>query len=266
MPQASITKGIPMTPSQFKIFSDFRAEFRSYCASLNSRFGKALAPLQVEAASKDTPSYPLENPVVYNTALDDIMENDDIRLIVIGDNPGKDEQLSRNQKYLVGQSGKIAAGFFMKNPCFGVDFRKNAIILNKTPVHTAKTKHLKRLMEHGGGQIHELIQQSQLWMAQKTVDLHIGLCRTAVSESCKPDVFLVGYSELKSKGLFIGYRDELKKRYAGHDEWNRVFVFQHFSMNRFSIDLNNYIKGNPELDIAQAARQLGIVHKKEIFG
>ena len=47
----------------------------------------------------------MQTPIVYNTALDEITKNDDIKLIVIGDNPGKDEQLLQNQKYLVGQAG-----------------------------------------------------------------------------------------------------------------------------------------------------------------
>lgn len=255
-----------MTPSQFKAFSDFRDEFRSYCRSTKALFGKTLIPLQIAAASKDTPPYPLENPIVYNTALDEITEDDDIRLIVVGDNPGKDEQLSKNQKYLVGQSGKIAEGFFKKNPEFGIDFRKNAIILNKVPVHTAKTKHLKYLMENGGEDIRCLLQLSEFWMAQETADLHIALSRAAESEDEKPSVFLVGYSELKSNGLFSHYSKLFKKRYSGHSEWERVFLFQHFSMNRFSIDLNRYMKENPGLDIVQAAHQLGAAHKIAIFG
>lgn len=255
-----------MTSSQFEIFSDFRDTFRSYCRSINALFGKELIPAQIAVASKDTPPYPLENPIVYNTALDELTEDDDIRLIVIGDNPGKDEQLSKNRKYLVGQSGKIAEGFFKKNPGFGVDFRKNAIILNKTPVHTAKTKHLKYLMENGGENIKCIIQQSQFWMAQETADLHKALCQAAKSEDEKPSVFLVGYSELKGNGLFRYYRNAFKKKYSGRSEWERIFVFQHFSMNRFSIDLNSYMKENPGLDIVQAARQLGEMHKMEIFG
>ncbi len=256
-----------MTSSQFKIFSAFRDEFRAYCSELSSRFGSVLVPLQKAASQKDTPSYPLENPVVYNTALDEITDKSQIRLIVIGDNPGKDEQLSKNQKYLVGQSGKIAAGFFKNHPEFRIDFRQNAIILNKTPVHTAKTKHLKYLEENGGSEVRNLIEESQIYMARKTAELHINLCRAAQNEDEKPDVFLVGYGELKGRGLFLNYRDELKKSYKNAiEEWNRVFVFQHFSMNRFSIDLKNFMSENQNLEIVEAAEKLGGIHKNEIFG
>ncbi len=273
-----------MTVEQYKIFSDFRSEFRSYCADLALKFGGILRPLQKSAGEKDTPEYKIENPVVYNTALDEISEKSEIKLIVIGDNPGKDEQLDKNQKYLVGQSGKIAAGFF-KNHCeFGVDFRKNAIILNKTPLHTAKTKHLKILASLGGEKIRNLIDESQIWMAKKTAELHIGLCRQKSPETfrcagkietleddfaglVKPELFLVGYSELKKNGIFSLYRDELKKNYGNgsFDEWKSVFVFQHFSMNRFSIDLKNFMSENAGLGIVAAARELGEIHKNEIF-
>jgi len=266
-----------MTSLQYKIFCDFRAEFHSYCDELSEEFGGILRPLQKIASEKDTPEYPLENPVVYNTALDEITAESEIKLIVIGDNPGKDEQLDKNQKYLVGQSGKIAAGFFKNHPEFCVDFRKNAIILNKTPVHTAKTKHLKTLSSSGGEKVRNLIEESQIWMAKKTAELHIGLCRAAekaenaeneFSFGGKPAVFLVGYSELKKNGIFELYRYELKKNYGdgGFSEWRRVFVFQHFSMNRFSIDLKNFMAENPNLEIAEAARKLGEIHKNEIFG
>ena len=256
-----------MTPQQFQFFSSFRDDFRSYCADLNGRFGRSLAPLQKEAALEDTPEYPLETPVVYNTALDDITAESDIRLIVIGDNPGKDEQRAVNQKYLVGQSGKIAAGFFAKNPEFQTDFRKNAIILNKTPVHTAKTKHLKYLLKNGNDEVKKLISESQIYMAQKTAKLHQDLCKASGEGGISPELWLVGYAELKGKGLFLEYRDELKKSYeASLSEWEKVFVFQHFSMNRFLIDLRDFMKENEKLSLVESAHRLGDFHKKEIFG
>ncbi|WP_407427439.1 hypothetical protein [Treponema sp.] len=255
-----------MTPAQFQIFSAFRNDFRSYCDSLNSSFGELLKPLQIEARLKDTPEYPLETPVVYNTALDEITEASEIRMIVIGDNPGKDEQREKNKKYLVGQSGKIAAGFFEKNTEFNTDFRKNVIILNKTPVHTAKTSHLKHLIKNGCPQIRELVKDSQVFMAKKTAELHEKLCRASGEGGIAPELWLVGYAELKNKGLFLEYRDALKNAYGEDCAWNKVFVFQHFSMNRFSIDLKDFMKNHENLGIVEAAHELGSLHKKEIFG
>lgn len=254
-----------MTPAQWKAFTDFRDRFKAKCREWDERFSDSLKPLQKAAAQKDTPDYPLETALVYNRAFDDITSADTIRYFVIGDNPGKDEQLAKNNRYLVGQSGKIAAGFFARNPEFQTDFRKNVLILNKTPVHTAKTAHLKAVAKAGGVQIQKLIQDSQAWMAEETARLHAALCATADSENPAPELWLVGYAELKGKGLFLHYRDVLRASYTDQI-WQRVYVFQHFSMNRFLIDLKSFRKTRPELSLQEAVHALGRQHRIEIFG
>jgi len=256
-----------MTQNQFKIFSEFRDEFCKYCMLVNKEWGNVLRPLQIVARLSDnTPDYMVETPVVYNTALDEITEESEIRLIVIGDNPGKDEQLEVNKKYLVGQSGKLAAGFFETHKEFNTDFRANAIILNKTPVHTAKTNHLKLINKNGGKDIQKLITDTQIFMAKKTAKLHKDLCAASGDEGIKPEIWLVGYSELKEKGLFTAYKNELRANYENDSQdWERIFVFQHFSMNRFSIDLKDYMARHKNLGIVESAHQLGKSHKIEIF-
>ena len=254
-----------MTEEQFKIFDSFRKEFKAECLKLNSEYSELLRPLQKAASEKDTPEYPLETCVVYNTALDELTADSEIRLIVIGDNPGKDEQLLKNNKYLVGQSGKIATGFFAKNPELNTDFRKNVIILNKTPVHTAKTNHLKYLSKNGGEKIQALIEKSQVYMAKATAKLHQDLCAAAHGCGIMPELWLVGYAELKPKGIFIRYRDVLKESYKNNENWKQVFVFQHFSMNRFSIDLRAFMQNHKELALQNAIHELGTMHRNEIF-
>ncbi len=150
-----------MTKTQWEAFSAFRSRFRAQCAVWAETAGTApdgwLASLQKEAAVADeNPDYPLETPVVYNHSLDAVTENDDIKIILVGDNPGKDEQLEKNRRYLVGQAGKLGDGFFRKNPVLGIDFRKNVIILNKTPIHTAKTKQLAFIRKKGGERFERL--------------------------------------------------------------------------------------------------------------
>ena len=247
-----------MTQQEWDAFSQFRDNFKNKISEWN-QFASQLIPLQKDAAKKDTPNYPIENPIVYNTALDEITQEDSIKLIVIGDNPGKDEQLNKNLKYLVGQAGKIANGFFIRNPELQIDFRKNAIILNKTPIHTAKTNHLKYLLKNGSPKINELITESQLWMAEQTAILHSKL---------NAQLWLVGYSELKEKKIFSPYRDKLRETYKLQNQessWNKVFVFQHFSMNRFSIDLKNFQEQNKNLSLQESIEQIGTIHKNEIF-
>ena len=260
-----------MDKEQFAALKTFRNEYKKKCDEW-SALAPQLVPLQKAAAKNDTPGYPIETPVVYNTALDAITQDDDIKIIVIGDNPGKDEQLAKNQKYLVGQAGKIAQGFFSRHPSLGVDFRKNAIILNKTPVHSAKTKHLKFIAAQSAA-ARDLILQSQLWLAQKTAELAAGV---------GAQIWLVGYAELKDKGIFAPYRDKLKeaaqKSQTGQEAatvWDSLFVFQHFSMNRFLIDLRDFCAkegglcpdgGFDEDALAKKIAALGRRHRDEIFG
>ena len=260
-----------MTDNQWKIFCDFKNDLKNMVTKWQELFPN-LKDLQKQAAIiAKTPDYPFETPIVYNFALEEISKNDEIKLIVIGDNPGKDEQLAKNNKYLVGQAGKIAEGFFNRNENLGIDFRKNVIILNKTPIHSAKTSQLKTIARLGGEKISEFIKESQIWMAKRTAQLHIEMNNQILQEN-QTELWLVGYSELKEKGLFLNYRDELKKYYSADDKsksnWQKVFVFQHFSMNRFTIDLKNYIEkkiDNCKID-REILHELGQIHRTEIFG
>ncbi len=247
-----------MTEEQWKYFCDFKKVFKNKVEEWRGQ-APELNELQREAARiAKNAEYPFETSVVYNRALDDVKPEDEIKLIVIGDNPGKDEQLARNNRYLVGQAGKIAEGYFRRNPELGVDFRRNAIILNKTPVHSAKTIQLNTIAKLGGEKIATLLKESQIWMAQKTAELHSKL---------GTELWLVGYSELKDKKIFCPYRDALKAC-CTEEAWNRVYVFQHFSMNRFSIDLADFIKAEKKENapLESNIHELGVLHRNEIFG
>ena len=254
-----------MTNQQWKAFCAFKQEFREICQTWKDEFSEILKPLQKISANQDkVPEYNIENPIVYNTALDEITQDDEIKLILIGDNPGKNEQLQINQKYLVGLSGKIADNFFKKNPELKTDFRKNVIILNKTPIHTAKTKELLFLANQNE-KLKNLLTESQIWMAKKTVELHIAL-------DCK--MWLVGYAEVKEKGIFKEYRNTLFSEYQKSQEtknaYQKFFVFQHFSMNRFLIDLKEFSENLPEsekdISLESCLEKLGSLHKNQIFG
>lgn len=241
-----------MNREQYLALEEFRRNFKLKIEEWN-KAAPNLMELQKNAAdAAKTPVYPFETPIVYNRALDEISEDDEIKLFVIGDNPGKDEQLLKNNKYLVGQAGKLGEGFFRKNPELGINFRKNVVILNKTPVHSAKTAQLKHISKSGGQKTADLIEETELWMAEETAKL---------AKKLNSEIWLVGYSELKERGIFTKYRDQLKK-YA---DWEKIFVFQHFSMNRFSIDLKEFMQAHKELSLKEALFQLGTLHKNEIF-
>jgi hypothetical protein len=253
----------PVTQAEWVVFSAFREAFRGQVESWNRDFAAELALLQRRAAERDTPSYPLETPVVYNAALDEVRAEDAVRLIIVGDNPGKDEQRAQNRRYLVGQAGKLGDGFFRARPELGIDFRSDAIILNKTPVHSAKTAHLRALVRSGSPVVRRLVQESQRFMAEQTARLHHALC----GSGCM--LWLVGYAELKPRGIFSEYRDALLRAYecGASPAWSRVLVFQHFSQNRFSVDLKGSCGGTVPTDgtLAQRLFELGTRHKTEIF-
>ena len=257
-----------MTNFQWECFNKFRNTFKDMVTQWNNQ-AKSLIIVQEKAMDffKNV-DYELQTPIVYNTALDEITQNDEIKLIVIGDNPGKDEQLIKNQKYLVGQAGKLGNSFFKNHDELGIDFRKNVIILNKTPIHSAKTNQLKKFATFGGKEIENLIKETQIWMAQETAKLHQMLLQGSENKDF-PQLWLVGYSELKEKGIFTDYKNELKKQYQTSEEakndWDNVFVYQHFSMNRFSIDLKEFSTENKNLDLKTQLKTLGKKHKDEIF-
>ena len=107
-----------MTENQWTEFVKIREDFKQRVKNWNDALKtESIAALQKELADADgVPEYPLENAIGYNTAFDGVTAESTVKLIVVGDNPGKSEQLNKNRTYLIGQSGKIAEGFFPE-PC-----------------------------------------------------------------------------------------------------------------------------------------------------
>ena len=159
-----------MTLLEWQDFCDLKSKFKSYCIKSLHKFGETYSPpsevltssshhsnliiaiknvvFNLSSNNKSTiPSYKIETPIVYNHSIEKIKEDDEIKLILVGDNPGKKEQEHTRQSYLVGQSGVIAENFFKNNSELKIDFRKNVIILNKSILHTPKTTLLKELIK-----------------------------------------------------------------------------------------------------------------------
>ena len=136
-----------MTKLQWQAFEAFRESFRKKCTEWNAKaLSLGFPQAQKALAIKDAvPEYPIENSVVYNTKLDTVTKQSDIKLILVSDNPGKDEQREKNKAYLVGQAGKLAEGF-RKNPELGIHFSENLLILNKVQCIPQKQKSLHCLL------------------------------------------------------------------------------------------------------------------------
>ena len=197
--------------------------------------------IKINAAEKKRTKYEILNSVVFNQDLRKIKKNGP-KYILVADNPGMDEQ--KNSRYLTGLSGKMARNFFENNGLVW-SFENEVAVFNKSCIHTHSTKDLKKLKKYK-----ELFDESQIFMADILVD---------VQKIFNCDVWIVGCSELKRKGLFETYLERLKKRYSGDAEYlrDKVFFYPHFSYGNFNRNLNAVMKKEPDLEIKEALRKAG---------
>jgi hypothetical protein len=203
--------------------------------------------------------YTVETPVVYNSALDEIKIDDEIKLIIVADNPGRREQMAENRRYLVGPSGKIAKKFFIDNPSLGIDFEKNVIILNKTPIHTPRTNELKELVRmeavNSKHSFAAALEESQRVMADLLLEFHTAL---------DVPVWIIGYCEMCKGGIFETYTEKLKELYADNEEiYKQLFFYRHFSMNQFTIDLKQQAKQDE--NVKKSLTRIGEAYRKRIL-
>jgi hypothetical protein len=182
---------------------------------------------------------------------------DEIKLILVADNPGRREQAAQNRRYLIGPSGKIAQNFFMNNPFLGIDFRKNVIILNKTPIHSARTVELKELVRlYEDVSFKNALEESQRIMAGLLLEFHNAL---------GAKIWITGYSEMKKGGVFEVYTENLKEMRAQTPDFNEnVFLFRHFSMNQFTADLKKQALENEPLE--KSLQRIGAAYRQRILG
>jgi len=251
-----------MNKSNWNKFTEAREEFRSISDEISKSLPKLRGIQQQFINSRsDTKNaaYKVETPVVFNTALDDITIDDEIKLILVADNPGRREQAAENRRYLVGPSGKIANKFFLDNPVLGIDYQKNVIILNKTPIHSPRTVELRRLClleaETGGNSIAAALEESQKEMARLLLKFH---------KAFDCPVWITGYSEMRKGGIFQSYTESLKTLYANKTEkFEQLFIYRHFSMNQFTIDLKQQTL--PGETIVKALKRIGSAYRKRIL-
>lgn len=242
-----------------------REEFRGLVESWGADHPYLMEVQEVVRAARGYGDYRVETPIVYNRALDDIGPGTEIGIILVADNPGKKEQLAANNRYLVGQSGKLAESWFRAE--LGVDFRRKVLILNKTPVHTPKTAELALLARSAGlhrQRLEALLAGSQAAMADLAWRLYRAMRGSA--DAAGPTLWISGVGELRKGGLFEIYRDELGRRLgrATPRELSGVWAFNHFSMNQFAIEIKR--KARPGAPIAEELARIGRENRTRIFG
>jgi hypothetical protein len=250
-----------MNQTAWKQFTKARNHYRREIEKLILEMPR-LKAIQQKLINGRSPSYTVETPIVYNCALDDVRQDSDIRLILVADNPGRREQAAENRRYLVGPSGKIAEKFFRDNPSLNIDFRANVIILNKTPIHTPRTVDLKELCKLGGVALETALDHSQRIMARLLREFHQALTCGASESGCgKVPVWICGYSEMKKGGVFEAYTQELKALCGDTGLRESVFLYRHFSMNQFTIDLKRQtIKGET---LEKALERIGKAYREK---
>jgi hypothetical protein len=248
-----------MTHAAWKRFIKARDHYRDGLDNYHRELPE-LRLLQPRLIDNRRPSYTVETPIVYNGAIDDIQQDSDIRLILVADNPGRREQAVENRRYLVGPSGKIAEKFFRDNPSLKIDFRKNVIILNKTPIHTPRTVELKELRGLGGAALGTALDESQRLMARLLFEFHKGL--SYGNEKPVP-VWITGYSEMKKTGVFAAYTNELKTIYNKSELVKTLFLYRHFSMNQFTIDLKR--QAAPGESTARTLKRIGAAYRRKFL-
>lgn len=260
-----------MTNNEYSQFEECRASFRSYCIN-TLRFcdeeyavpsspatpTKSILAKEIEKTIEPNLFYNVETPIVYNHSLDSIEGKNEIKLILVGDNPGKEEQRHINQRYLVGQAGRIAEGFFARNKELKIDFRKNVIILNKSVIHTPKTLGLKKLIKANfivkdNTNIEDFLIQDEIKQAKLALKLQTIF-------NCP--LWIIGYSELGEKGIFTYYANIIKKEIK-ESAISNLFLYQHFSMNCFIKQLKtSYDK---TLSLGENLKALGSNNRKRIL-
>jgi hypothetical protein len=246
-----------MTKSAWAGFCRARERYREALERFGGKLPGLKALQQDLVNSRSGPAYTVRGALVYNQALDELDSAAEIRLILVGDNPGRREQ--ETGRYLVGPSGKIAEGFFRHTAELGIDFRKNVLILNKTPLHTPRTADLKELCRRGGPELAGRIAETQRFMASLLLEF-----QRALSAPDPLPVWITGYSEMKPAGIFAAYTEALGKLYAAEPLLgDRVFLYRHFSMNQFTIDLRQQSREGE--DVRSALDRIGRAYRHRIL-
>ena len=243
-------------------FVKARESYRGLVEGLGRKLPGLKAIQQRLVDERGGKAYTVETAVVYNQALDELGPEADMRLILVADNPGRREQAAENRRYLVGPSGKMAENFFRRHPELGIDFRRHVLILNKTPIHTPRTAELADLYRLGGKAVEEAAVQSQRDMAALLAEFHRILYPIPV--------WIIGYSEMKSGGLFAAYTETVESLYGPQrpkglkpGAAGELFLYRHFSMNQFAIDLRQ--KAGEGETTGETLRRIGAGYLGRIF-
>ena len=160
------------------------------------------------------------------------LKAEDIRYILVGDNPGKEEQ--KAHRYLIGTAGQGARRFFEETARLVDSFEKQVMVLNKTPVFTPSTLDLGELTE-----IQQLLTESQQYMAllmvrmQKILNCQLWITGFGGCRNAKGEWNLKIAKTRPLAPFFLALRESLASE-KGNPE--KLSFFKHFSYAHFQKD------------------------------
>jgi hypothetical protein len=109
----------------------------------------------------------------------------------------------------------------------------------------------------GGAELEKAIASSQHFMAKIICRFHTALAPLPV--------WIIGYSEMKKGGIFEVFTESLKSLYAKRPARKKeIFLFRHFSMNQFAIDLGQRIRKGE--DMTAALTRIGAAYRQRALG
>jgi hypothetical protein len=117
---------------------------------------------------------------------------------------------------------------------------------------------LRELCRLGGAALETALVESQRIMARLLREFHQALIGQNQRGKSLP-VWITGYSEMKKGGVFEAYTNELKALYSDTNLKDSVFLYRHFSMNQFTIDLKQQTARGESLD--KALNRIGAVYR-----
>ncbi len=156
---------------------------------------------------------------VYNTDLD-ILVKEDIKYILVADNPGNIEAL--NERYLIGPAGLAARVYFER--AMVSNFKKEVIVLNKTPIHTSITNKLENLKEQS--------IESQEYMVNLIVELalllNVPIIISGYSNGLIKRKDKLVFNNKSLRPFFMKFADEVREKNI-----TNYYIISHFSRNMF---------------------------------
>ena len=155
---------------------------------------------------------------IFNEDLNQL-NKEEIKYMLIADNPGQME--AEKKRYLIGPAGISARVFFERT--LVSNFKKEVLVLNKTPIYTNTTKELEQ---------YDITTESQEFM----VDLIYQL-----SKILQKPVIIMGYSNglIKRKDKLVITKNILAPffhkfaEYVKEKKITDYYIINHFSRNSF---------------------------------